>query len=133
MKFATATATAAALAATALMTTTAAAGEYKSEMKSASMQQGKMTKMVKTIDADGEVSTITVEAMPMETRKTAVLGALAVQKSDAYVVQDQSGELFINHLVPVAELPDPTLNVRTTDTYTTEYRGMVFTNRVISE
>ena len=131
MKFA--TATAAALAATALMTTTAAAGEYKSEMKTSSMQQGKMTKMVKTIDADGEVSTITVEAMPMETRKTAVLGALAVQKSDAYVVQDQSGELFINHLVPVAELPDPTLNVREIETYTTEYRGMVFTNRVTSE
>ena len=131
MKFA--TATAAALAATALMTTTAAAGEYKSEMKTSSMQQGKMTKMVKTIDADGEVSTITVEAMPMETRKTAVLGALAVQKSDAYVVQDQSGELYINHLVPVAELPDPTLNVREIETYTTEYRGMVFTNRVTSE
>ncbi len=131
MKFA--TATAAAFAATALMTTTATAGEYKSEMKSSSMQQGKVTKMVKTIDADGEVSTITVEAMPMETRKTAVLGALAVQKSDAYVVQDQSGELFINHLVPVAELPDPTLNVREIETYTTEYRGMVFTNRVTSE
>ncbi len=128
------TATAAALAATAMMTTTAAAGDYnKAEMKSSAMQQGKMTKMVKTIDADGAVSTMTVDATPMETRKTAVLGALAEQNSDAYVVQDQSGELFINHIVPLSELPDPSLEVREVQTYTTEYRGMVFTNRVVSE
>ena len=131
----------AALAITALSATAAFAGDMKSYDKAsmttassqAQMNQGKMTKMVKTIDADGQVSTMTVSAMPQETRKTAVLGALAVQNTDAYVVEAPDGELFINHIVPLSELPDPTLNVNTQDTYTVEYRGMVFTNRVVAE
>ena len=126
MKFATATL---ALATTALFATTAQAGAMKSQDTAIQPVQSRTTTMVKTIDADGQVGSMQVVANTP--RKTAVLGALAVQNTDAYVVEAPDGELFINHLIPVSELPDPALDPDVVDTYTYEHRGMTFTNRIV--
>ena len=93
----------------------------------------KTIKSVETIDADGEVSVKTVEVAPTDMHRTAVMSAYAEQNTDAYIVEGENGQLYINHLIPVSELPDPTLAVRTEDTYSVEYQGMTFTNRVVSE
>ena len=120
---------AATLAASTLMAATAQAGDMNTS--SDYQPQSRTTTMVKTIDADGQVGQMTVVANTP--RKTAVLGALAVQNTDAYVVEAPDGELFINHLIPVSDLPDPTLDPDVVDTYTYEYRGMTFTNRVVRD
>ena len=117
-----------AIAATALFAGTAHAGDMS--MKDAQMQpQSRTTTMVKTMDADGQVGSMQVVANT--SRKTAVLGALAVQNTDAYVVEAPDGELFINHILNTSDLPDPSLDPDVLDTYTYEYRGMTFTNRVV--
>lgn len=127
------TATLTGLATATLFAATAQAADT-SNMDSAAMTMTSETvRTVKTIDADGEVSMKTVTVMPTETRKTAVMSAFAEQNTDAYIVADADGELFINHLIPVAELPDPTLELDVIDTYTAEYRGMTFTNKVVTE
>lgn len=124
-------ATTTAIAATALFATSAHAGEMKMDDMTAKAPQSRTTVMVKTIDADNQVST--VQMVANTPRKTAVLGAFAEQKTDAYIVEDTDGELYINHLLPVSELPDPTLEVTEVDRYTTQYRGMTFTNRIVAE
>lgn len=92
-----------------------------------------VSQTVKTIDGDGQVGQLTLYRVNSDPRKAAVLGALEEQRTDAYIVQDNEGELYINHLVPIETLPDPTLEVEIVDTYTTEYRGLVFTNKVLDE
>ena len=125
--------------ATAALATTAHAGDMsmkksdysKSEMRTQMQPQSRTTTVVKTIDADGQVGTMQVVANDMQ--KTAVLGAFAEQKTDAYVVEAPNGELFINHIIPMSELPNPRLDPEVVDTYTYEYNGMTFTNRVVRE
>lgn len=91
------------------------------------------TQTVRTIDADGKIGEITVYTVERTDRDTRVLGAFEQQETDAFIVQNNEGDLFINHLVPIQELPDTDLNVEVLDTYQIEYRGMVFTNTVIDE
>lgn len=89
------------------------------------------TRIVKTIDAQGQVGQLTILSIKNDDNKTAVLGAFEVQNTDAYIVENNAGDLFINHLIPVEDLPDPTLSVQTEDTYTFEYNGRTYTNRII--
>lgn len=60
-----------------------------------------------------------------------VLGAIA--RGDMVRVQDNKGDMYLNRFVPVAELPDPELEVDTLDTYTYEYKGRIYTNKVVNE
>ena len=124
-----------ATAATALLSTAAHAGDmHKAKtMDSASSMpvQSRTTTMVKTIDADGQVGTMQV--MANTPRETAVLGALATQRTDAYVVEDSQGDLHLNHLVDVSELPEYRLDPQVIDTVTFEHNGMTFTNRVVRD
>ncbi|WP_298915950.1 hypothetical protein [uncultured Algimonas sp.] len=91
------------------------------------------TRTVQTLDADGQVGQLTLVEIDRDAETTAVLGALAMQTTDAYIVKDNDGDLFINHLVPVEELPDPTLMVDAVETYEITHRGMTFTNKVVVE
>ena len=91
------------------------------------------TQIVQTIDADGQVGQLTIFEVADDHRNTAVLGALEQQNTDAYIVADEEGDLYINHLIPVSELPDPNLIVEAEETYTIEYRGMTFTNKVLRD
>lgn len=90
-------------------------------------------KTVQTLDADGQVGQLTIFEVEPNPELTAVLGALELQNTEAYIVQDNDGDLFINHLVPVEDLQDPTLLVDTVETYEITYRGMTFTNRVVAD
>ena len=117
------TATAILVAATA---TPAFAGEMMKETTTVTAE----TTTVRTIDGDNQVGQVTIFTAG-DANKSAVLGALAEQKTDAYIVADQAGNVYINHLIPVEELPDPTLSVDTIDTYEVTYNGMVFTNRIV--
>ena len=91
--------------------------------------ESRTTVMVKTIDADGTVGD--AQFRVDSPRETAVLGALDVQTTEAYVVEDEAGNLFLNHVLTVADLPDPTLDPEVLDTVTVEHRGMTFTNRLV--
>lgn len=123
------TAILAATATTALLATTAQAGDMKTDMSAMQPVQSRTTTMVKTIDADGQVGQMTVTANTP--RQTAVLGALATQTTDAYVVEDSQGDLHLNHLVDISELPEYRLDPEVIDTTTVQYRGMTFTNRIV--
>lgn len=118
-------------AATLIATTAQAGGITEKTAQTDQIQPSPVT--VQTIDSDGQVGQLTIYTTDSDFQKTAVLGALAQQTTDAYIVQDNDGDLFINHLVPVEDLPDPNLEVRTIDTYTTEYRGMTFTNKIVED
>ncbi|MEM7728669.1 MAG: hypothetical protein AAF311_05270 [Pseudomonadota bacterium] len=118
----------------ALFAGTAQAGMTQAETQAADAETPVVTtRTVQTLDADGQVGQLTLVEVDRNPQMTAVLGALAMQETDAYIVQDNDGALFINHLVPVEELPDPTLMVETLDTYDIAYRGMTFTNKVVDE
>ena len=60
-----------------------------------------------------------------------VMGAIA--RGDMVRVQGNDGMVYLNRFVPVTELPDPELKVDTVDTYTYEYNGRTYTNKVVDE
>lgn len=111
----------------ALFATTAQAENAKSDDAVKTIEA---TQTVKTIDSDNQVSQLTLVRMSEDSQ--AVLGALELQNTDAYIVQDNEGALFINHLVLIEALPNPALNVETIETYETTYRGITFTNKVVA-
>lgn len=88
------------------------------------------TQTVQTIDADGQVGQLTI--IRIDEDNQAVLGAIEEQRTEAYIVQNNEGDLYINHLVPYEELPDPELDVEVVDTYEITYRGMTFTNKIVN-
>ncbi|GHA96622.1 hypothetical protein GCM10009069_19570 [Algimonas arctica] len=105
---------------------------HAEEMKPAEMTKTVVaTQTVKTIDADNQVSQLTLVRMSEDSQ--AVLGAFEQQNTDAYIVQNNNGDLYINHLVPIEDLPDPALTVDVVDTYEITYRGVTYTNKVIGE
>ena len=118
----------------ALVATTAQAGIDQAKTdKAADEAVVTETKTVQTLDADGQVGQLTIVEVDRNPNLTAVLGALEMQNTEAYIVQDNEGDLFINHLVPIEDLQDPTLDVDTVDTYEVTYRGMTFTNKIVSD
>ncbi|MGB6231715.1 MAG: hypothetical protein WBF53_16480 [Litorimonas sp.] len=122
-----------ALATTALFATSAQAGVMSDDTTVKADAQSMTTRTVKTIDADGNVGMITVQAAATDMRRTAVLGAFEVQNTDAYIVEDNEGDLYINHLVPVEDLQEVDQDFAVVDSYTFEHRGMTFTNRIVAE
>lgn len=122
----------AALAILTLSATPALAGDMKAE-KESSVKQQTQVQTVRTIDGDNRVGELTIFDAGENEQSSAVLGAVATQNTDAYVVRDQAGQLYINHLIKVEDLPDPRLTVRTVDEYEYEYQGRIFTNRVVNE
>jgi len=116
------------LSTAAIFATTAQAEEVKPAEMTKTVAT---TQTVKTIDADNQVSQLTLARMSEDTQ--AVLGAFEQQNTDAYIVQNNDGALFINHLVLIEDLPDPTLSVDVVDTYEITHRGMTFTNKIIGE
>lgn len=109
-----------------------ATGAQAEEVKPADMTKTvETTQTVQTIDADNQVSQLTLSRMGEDTQ--AVLGAFEQQNTDAYIVQNNDGALFINHLVLIEELPDTTLSVDVVETYEITHRGMTFTNKIIGK
>lgn len=88
-----------------------------------------LTQTVQTIDSDNQVGQLTLVEMNEDSQ--AVLGAFEQQNTDAYIVQDNNGDLFINHLVLIEELPNTALVLETVETYETTYRGVTFTNKIV--
>jgi hypothetical protein len=112
----------------ALLATSAHAGQTKSDETAKTAEP---TQTVKTIDSDNQVSQLTL--VRMNENGQAVLGAFEKQTTDAYIVQNSDGDLFINHLVLIENLPDPALKVETIETFETTYRGIIFTNKIVGE
>jgi len=57
----------------------------------------------------------------------------AVERSDYIPVTDENGVTYLNKIVDIDELPNPQLELETVDTYTYEYEGRVYTNKVVVE
>ena len=60
-----------------------------------------------------------------------VLGVVTRNGVTQYQVADQTGDVFLN-FVPTSIVP-VTTDIDEIDTYTYEYRGMTFTNRVVRD
>lgn len=116
------------LTTTALLATAAHAEQAKSTDM---VQPVPSTQTVKTIDSDNQVSQLTL--VRTNENGQAVLGAFEKQTTDAYIVQNNDGDLFINHLVLIEALPDPVLDIETVETYEIVYRGITFTNKIVGE
>lgn len=106
----------------------ATSAQAQSEMNAAKTVTSE-TQTVETIDSNDQVGKLTITRVDAEGQ--AVLGVLEQQTTDAYIVQDQSGDLFINHLVPLSDLPDPQLEIDVVDTYQVTYRGVTYTNKIV--
>jgi hypothetical protein len=60
---------------------------------------------------------------------TEVLGA--VERGDLIRVEGPDGRIYFNRLIPVSELPDPTLELRVLDTVQIERDDAVYTNKIV--
>jgi len=99
---------------------------FAGDMKSDKAPKAKMTATYTTQTSDqARIIKMRAEA------DSEVRGALI--RGDMIAVEGPNGETYINKLIPVSELPDPTLNVRTLDTVTFTHNGRTYTNRIVSE
>jgi len=57
----------------------------------------------------------------------------AVERSNYITVTDENGNTYLNKIVNIDELPNPQLDLETVETYTYEYQGRTYTNRVVVE
>lgn len=67
-------------------------------------------------------------ALPAQTEPQ-VLGA--VDETDLIAVEGPDGRIYYNRIIPVAELPDPELDLRVVETFDVEHEGEVFTNKIV--
>lgn len=85
-----------------------------------------------TTDTDArEETTSAVVTFTKTEEDPRVMGAIA--RGDMVRVQNNDGIVYLNRFVPVTELPDPELDVDTVDTYSYEYNGRTYTNKVVDE
>lgn len=77
-----------------------------------------------------EDAEMTQEAVD-KTANTAVLAA--IETADLIPVTDENGNVFYNHYVADSELYDATIDLETVDTYTFEYEGRTYTNKIVTE
>lgn len=109
--------------------TNAFAGE---QVKSDKMKADKTAEMSQESEtSETAATTSAVVTFTKTSEDPRVLGAIA--RGDMVKVQDNDGDVYLNRFVPVAELPDPELDVDTVDSYTYEYNGRVYTNKVVNE
>lgn len=86
--------------------------------------------MVEAEDMTSETTEARVIAIPVET-ETEVLST--TESNDLIPVQGPDGRIYYNRIIPVSELPDPDLDIRVLDTYTVNYEGEVYTNKIVQE
>tara|TARA_R110002020_G_scaffold105570_10_gene246166 strand:- start:1424 stop:1813 length:390 start_codon:yes stop_codon:yes gene_type:complete len=109
--------------------TNAFAGE---QVKSDEMNADKAAEMNQESEtSETAATTSAVVTFTKTSEDPRVLGAIA--RGDMVKVQDNKGDVYLNRFVPVAELPDPELDVDTVESYTYEYNGRVYTNKVVNE
>jgi hypothetical protein len=56
----------------------------------------------------------------------------AIARGDMIAVEGTDGTTYFNQLIPVSELPDPTLDVQIVDTVTFEHNGVTYTNKIVN-
>ena len=71
------------------------------------------------------------DAKVTTTANTIVMGA--VERSELIPVTDKEGNVYYNHFVPDSELFDASIDIETVDTYTYEYNGRIYTNKIVTE
>jgi hypothetical protein len=109
--------------------TNAFAGDQAQADEMKTNVQAEMTQKAETPQAVTTKSAVVTFTKTVEDPR--VLGAIA--RGDMYKVQDNDGIVYLNRFVPVSELPDPELNVETLDSYSYEYKGRVYTNKIVDE
>jgi|GEM_PF-2083279 len=87
-----------------------------------------MTEEAAAPQAETTSAVVTFTKMEEDPR---VMGAIA--RGDMVRVQGNDGNVYLNRFVPVSELPDPELEVDTVETYSYEYNGRTYTNKVVDE
>lgn len=109
--------------------TTAFAGD---QVKSDEMKPSPKAEMSQKEDMkQAETTKSAVVTFTKTSEDPRVLGAIA--RGDMVKVQDNNGSVYLNRFVPVSELPDPELDVDTVESFTYEYNGRVYTNKVVNE
>ncbi|WP_154813746.1 hypothetical protein [Hellea balneolensis] len=73
----------------------------------------------------------TADTKTVKSENTQVLAA--VETANVIPVQDEDGQVFYNHYVDDSELFDASLDFETVDTYTFEYEGRIYTNKIVTE
>jgi len=109
--------------------TNAFAGDQMQADEMKTNTKAEMTQKAETPQAETTKSAVVTFTKTEEDPR--VLGAIA--RGDMVKVQDNNGIVYLNRFVPVSELPDPELKVDTVDTYTYEYNGRIYTNRIVDE
>lgn len=69
---------------------------------------------------------LTLESEP----NTEVMGTVDVAQ---IAVEGMDGRIYYNRIIPISELPDPELDLRTLETYEFEHNGVTFTNQIVQE
>jgi len=72
-------------------------------------------------------------ATPVETKTENTVVLSTVERSDLIPVTDQEGNVFYNRYVSADELFDASIDHKIVDTFTYEYQGRTYTNKVVAE
>ena len=72
-------------------------------------------------------------ATPAETKTENTVVLSTVERSDLIPVTDQEGNVFYNRYVSADELFDASIDHKIVDTFTYEYQGRTYTNKVVAE
>lgn len=71
------------------------------------------------------------ETTVTKTENTEVLAA--VETANLIPVRNDKGEVFYNHYVPREDLHDVSIDHEVVDTYTYEYKGRLYTNKIVTQ
>ena len=72
-----------------------------------------------------------IDAKVTTTANTTVMGA--IERSELIPVTDEEGKIYYNHFVADSDLFDASIDIETVDTYTYEYNGRIYTNKIVTE
>ena len=72
-------------------------------------------------------------ATPVETKTENTVVLSTIERSDLIPVTDQEGNVFYNRYVSADELFDASIDHKIVDTFTYEYQGRTFTNKVVAD
>lgn len=86
-------------------------------------------------DAPTKTMTVVKESTQLRNTDMVVQAATevrsAVARGEYEAVEGPNGVIFYNRVIPVSQLPDPELKLRTLETSTYTHNGVTYTNKVV--
>jgi hypothetical protein len=96
---------------------------------------GDMQSKAEKMQADAVVTQTTTSKVTyfQPEQSDVVLGVVAYDTNGSYTLRGEDGRLYENHVVSEDNLTDVSTDIDVVDTYTFEYNGRTYTNKVTAD